>query len=109
LISPKSKVVAGFLGLIFGWLGLHRLYLGYTGQGILMFILSLLCLIPMIVFSSHAYTPSPTTSGITSLCLSGSCTVLALPVLGGMEIWGLIEGIMILAGGIDVDAQGRRL
>jgi TM2 domain-containing membrane protein YozV len=27
--AVKRKYVAAFLGLLFGWLGLHRLYLGY--------------------------------------------------------------------------------
>ena len=33
----KSQVVALLLCFFFGWIGVHRFYLGYTGVGILMF------------------------------------------------------------------------
>ncbi|MDO5026173.1 MAG: NINE protein [Trueperella sp.] len=32
--EQKSQVVAGILGVLLGWLGIHRFYLGYTGIGI---------------------------------------------------------------------------
>lgn len=35
----KNKYVAAFLALIFGWLGVHRFYLGQVGLGILYLIL----------------------------------------------------------------------
>lgn len=40
--GPKSKVVAGVLGLVFGGIGAHRFYLGYPGMGIVI-ILSNVC------------------------------------------------------------------
>ena len=39
VISSRSKVVAGVLGIIFGCWGVHRFYLGYTGIGILQLVL----------------------------------------------------------------------
>lgn len=41
-IGPKSKIVAGLLGLFLGGLGAHRFYLGYTSIGIVQLILTIL-------------------------------------------------------------------
>ncbi|MHB0975589.1 MAG: TM2 domain-containing protein [Candidatus Aquicultorales bacterium] len=38
----KSRVAAGVLSILLGWLGVGRFYLGYTGMGILQIIVSLL-------------------------------------------------------------------
>jgi TM2 domain-containing membrane protein YozV len=75
----KSKLAAGLLGIFLGGLGIHRFYLGYTGIGIAQLALGLGGFL---------------TCGITSIA-SG--------------IWGLIEGIMILTGSINRDAQGLPL
>lgn len=75
----KSKLAAGLLGVFVGWLGVHRFYLGYTGIGVAQLLLSVLG-----VF----------TCGITTTAA---------------WIWGLIDGILILVGTIDRDAQGRPL
>jgi len=37
-ISPKSRFVALVLCFLFGWLGVHRFYVGKTGTGILMIV-----------------------------------------------------------------------
>ena len=29
----KSKYIAGLLGILLGWLGVHNFYLGFTGKG----------------------------------------------------------------------------
>lgn len=39
---PKSKLVAGLLGILLGSLGIHRFYLGYTKIGIIQIIASVL-------------------------------------------------------------------
>lgn len=36
----KSRVVAGILGILLGWAGVHRFYLGYTGIGIAQIIVT---------------------------------------------------------------------
>lgn len=82
--GTKNKLVAGLLGVFLGWTGAHRFYLGYTGLGIAMLVISLVSIVLMFV------------------CV-GYFTWL------GVWIWGLVEGIMILAGGINKDAEGRPL
>lgn len=34
--SAKSKTIAGILGIVLGWLGAHKFYLGYTKEGFIM-------------------------------------------------------------------------
>ena len=76
----KSKLAAGLLGIFLGALGIHRFYLGYVGIGVAQLVLT--------------------------LCVSWiTCGLSALAA----AIWGLIEGIMILTGGIERDAKGRPL
>lgn len=70
--EPKSKMVAGLLGIFLGGLGIHNFYLGFTTKGIIQIIVSLV------------------TCGIGAW-------------------WGIIEGILILCGNINVDANGTRL
>ncbi|MBI5215723.1 MAG: TM2 domain-containing protein [Ignavibacteriae bacterium] len=77
--ADKSKIAAGLLGIFLGGLGIHRFYLGYTNIAVAQLILGLLGIV---------------TCGITSVA---SC------------IWGLVDGIMILTGSLNRDAQGRPL
>jgi TM2 domain-containing membrane protein YozV len=40
--AAKSRLAAGLLGILLGSLGIHRFYLGHTGIGLLMLLLSVL-------------------------------------------------------------------
>jgi TM2 domain-containing membrane protein YozV len=40
--APRSKIVAGLLGIFLGFLGIHRFYLGNNGLGIVQLLLTLL-------------------------------------------------------------------
>lgn len=77
--NDKSKITAGLLGIFLGYLGIHNFYLGYTGKAISQLILTCIGWI---------------------LCGLG-------PIIA--SIWGLVEGIMILTGSINTDAQGNSL
>jgi TM2 domain-containing membrane protein YozV len=39
--AAKSKMTAGILGILFGGLGIHRFYLGYTTIGIIQVVLTI--------------------------------------------------------------------
>ncbi len=39
--DSKSKVVARLLAILLGWLGIHKFYLGYTNQGIILIVVSI--------------------------------------------------------------------
>ncbi len=48
----KSKVAAGVFGILLGWLGIHKFYLGYTGPGLVLLLATILtCGIASIVTS----------------------------------------------------------
>jgi TM2 domain-containing membrane protein YozV len=77
--ARKSKIAAALLGIFLGVFGIHRFYLGYTTIGIIQLALGLGGIL---------------TCGITSIASA---------------IWGLVDGIMILTGSINRDAQGQPL
>jgi len=41
--ADNKKVLAGILGICFGWAGVHKFILGYTNEGILQILLTLVC------------------------------------------------------------------
>ena len=75
-VQPKQKIVAALLGILLGWLGIHRFYLGYTTIGIIQLVLGLL---------------GAVTCGITTIAA---------------WVWGIVDGVMILTGSMRTDAQG---
>ena len=77
--ESKSKLAAGLLGIFLGSLGIHNFYLGYTSKAVAQLLLTLVGWI---------------------LCGIGPAVA---------SIWGLIEGILILAGSITQDANGNQL
>lgn len=76
----KSKLVAGLLGIFVGCFGVHRFYLGYTTIGVIQVLVTVI----------------------------GGIITCGVGWIAGW-IWGLVEGILILTGSINRDAQGRPL
>ena len=74
--SQKSKLAAGIMGILVGIFGVHNFYLGYTGKAVAQLLLTLL----------------------------GSIITCGLAAVA-VWIWSLVEGIMILTGGIKVDGH----
>ncbi len=75
----KSKVVAGILALLFGYLGVHRFYLGYNGIAIAQLLLTIMGLF---------------TCGITTLA---AC------------VWAVVDAILLFTDSINRDAAGNPL
>lgn len=75
----RSRIVAGILGILFGWLGAHRFYLGYTSIGVIQLLMGT----------------------ILAFATCGLSFVVAV-------LWGAVEGIICLVGGMP-DADGRPL
>lgn len=84
--EPKSKMVAGLLGIFLGGLGIHNFYLGYTTKAVIQ-----LCITVGSIFLGCC------TAGI-------SYFLIFCPV-----VWGFIEGILILTGHISKDGAGNPL
>ena len=80
---PKSKIAAGLLGIFLGAFGVHNFYLGNIGIAVVQLLL--------------------TVFGISTICCTFGITWIIA------SIWGLIEGILILVGTINRDAEGRPL
>jgi len=40
--GAEKKIVAGILGILLGGLGIHKFYLGYTKEGVIMLLVSVL-------------------------------------------------------------------
>lgn len=78
--ATKSKLAAGLLGIFLGALGIHNFYLGFTSRALIQLLVSI----------------------IGGILTCGLATI-------GMGIWGLIEGILILANDDRTDAKGYPL
>lgn len=78
--SAQIQNRRGLLGIFLGGLGVHNFYLGYIGKAVAQLILTL-------VGSIFA------------------CFLFPLIAVGASSIWGLVEGILILAGSINVDGH----
>lgn len=106
LTGGKSKVAAGLLGIFLGCYGIHNFYLGYKKKGfiqlgivVLAFFLWIAAYVPMAIW------------GVNHVNTAGMMIFFLLFFVGivGVEIWGFVEGILILCGKIDRDGNGRLL
>ena len=82
--TQKSKIAAGLFGIFLGAFGVHNFYLGYPGKA----------------------------AGQLSMTIVGfltSCFGIGVILILAAEIWGLVEGILILTGSINKDAKGVSL
>ena len=80
---PRRRIVAGLMGILLGFLGIHNFYLGHFKKGLFKLILSLL-----IMFLGLFIFPG---------------LFIFLPL---MLCWGVLEGTNILFGNVRVDAWG---
>lgn len=80
--DAKSKIAAGLLGIFLGCFGVHNFYLGYTQKAVIQLVATIVGFL---------------------LC----CIGIGVFIVLGVEIWGLIEGIMILTGSINKDGDGN--
>lgn len=87
-VGTKSKIAAGLLGIFLGIFGVHNFYLGYTSKAVLQLVLSIIGIILSII-------------------------IIGVFMFVAVEIWGFIEGIMILASSTGsrwhLDASGNEL
>ncbi len=83
-VGAKSKIAAGLLGIFLGGFGVHNFYLAYTSKA----VIQLVCTIVGLVLS---------------------CVGIGVFLVAGISIWGLVEGILILVGNINVDGNGNLL
>lgn len=79
--NAKSKMAAGLLGIFLGQFGVHNFYLGYTGKAVAQLLLTIFGYI-LAIF------------------------IIGVFMVAAAGIWGLVEGIMILSGSINTDANG---
>lgn len=75
--QPRNRIVAGLLGIFLGGLGIHNFYLGFTNKALIQLL----------------------------VCLVGGTVTCGLAAVA-MVIWGIVEGVQILTGSINTDAQG---
>lgn len=80
----KSRIAAGVLGILLGAFGAHNFYLGYTKMA----VIQLAC---------------------TILGFILSCIGIGALIVLGIEVWGIVEGVFILTGKINVDGNGNPL
>lgn len=86
--STRTRKVAGLLAMVLGTLGLHWYYLGFNGKALPHLIVFM---VSTIVYFIPVF------------------RIAAIAVSLGNWIWAIVEGIVILTGGVDRDAEGKKL
>jgi len=97
--NPKSATTAGLLGIFLGAFGAHNWYLGEKGKGI-----AHVCMMAgglLVEIIAGAVLPNVLTFGalLTWASILGVLGGIAALAMSASGIWGLIEGITILAQG----------
>ena len=82
--GTKSKLVAALLALFLGTFGIHNFYLGYTTKAIIQLVLTIV--------------------GYMTMCL-----IIGFFIVLGVEIWAIVEAVLIFTGKNNTDAQGNLL
>ena len=103
-VGGKSKALAGVFGILWGTFGVHNFYLGYITKAVIQLSVSIFAFILYMVGVVGVETASyynQTGYGIAML--------VGLFTIFGFEIWGLVEGILILCGKIKCDGKGNLL
>ena len=89
----------------FGGLGVHNFYLGYTKKALIQLFVNLGCLLLAFICLILGIVLSMIVIGIIFFPISMIFSFISI----GISIWGLVEGIMILAKSDVVDANGNLL
>ena len=106
--NKKSAITAGLLGIFLGGLGAHNWYLGEKGKGV-----AHLCLIGggvllQITSGAALLYLLPFSTFLSWDSISEILSAAAAPAMAASAIWGLVEGIVILARGDAGLARGNR-
>lgn len=115
--KSKSRIAAGLLGIFLGAYGVHNFYLGHYVRGIIkiaitaFFILAYIAsIIVFAVLNATQFTYySGDFSTIYRLELFPLTFIFTLVFLLGIlavQIWGIVEGVLILTGKTKTDAKG---
>jgi len=102
----KSRVSAGVMGLLLGFTGVHRFYLGYVTQGTVMLGLTLVAgAMPLVLAIGLATANEAPIGARLSQMAAGYLAVV--PAV--MFAWGVVEGWLLLACFFNHDARGLPL
>lgn len=100
----KSKLIAGLLAIFLGIFGIHNFYLGYKTKAIIQVSVSCGSIIVFIILAVISL-PLMLLYGLGILTMFLGMFIFLISVFG-IRIWTFIEGIIIFAGGINVDGRG---
>ena len=96
-VPQRSRGVAGALAILLGWLGAHRFYLGFRKVGMFQLLVSLSIIATAVIAGFML--------GQTPLSVVAVATGAAIV----MVLWGIFEGIFILTGVLEADANDHPL
>jgi hypothetical protein len=104
MVERKSKLAAGLLGIFLGSFGVHNFYLGYIAKAIIQVSVTCGSMVLFIILSVISF-PLMFIYGLGLLTLFLGAIIMFAGVIG-IRMWTLVEGIIIIAGGIKVDGRG---